>query len=255
MRTADFSRILFEAIQLCGLDRDEVSDATFSQIRDFASMRLRYVWEYDTFPQVIRFAELTILKDANDAPYFVIPADCGEIFNVWEKNPITTTRNAQLTFMLASTSTQERAYLTVAKEGTVWVEYRIKCPELNGVLWNADTEYVPTAQTYFDSGAVSGSYRPVAGKPYKGNFYTSLTTNTNKKPSEQPNDWAVIQIPHIFATYVTRGIYADYLRSEGQVENAKVAEQEAQAFLDEEIDKIARQQGQTRRINFINPYS
>ena len=87
------------------------------------------------------------------------------------------------------------------------------------------------------------------------NFYKALINNENHKPSEQPNDWAIIKIPHVFATYVTRGVYADYLRSEGQVENAKVAEQEAHAFLDEEIDKIARQQGQTRRINFINPYS
>lgn len=256
MRTADFSRILFESIQLCGLDRDEISDPTFSQIRDFASMRLRYAWEYDTFPQTIRYAELAILKEtAEGAPYFVLPADCGEIFAVWEKNPITTTRNAQLTFLLADTDTEERAYLTVSKEGTVWVEYRIKCPELNGVLWDADTEYVAGAQTYFDSGAISGSYRPVLGKTYNGNFYTSLRTNQNKKPSESPNDWKIIKIPHIFATYVSRAVYADYLRSEGQIENAKVAEQEAQAFLDEEIDKIARQQGQTRRINFINPYS
>jgi hypothetical protein len=82
-----------------------------------------------------------------------------------------------------------------------------------------------------------------------------LTLNTNRKPSEQPNDWAIIKIPHVFATYVARGVYADYLRSEGQVDNAKVAEAEAQAFLEEEIDKIARQQSQTRRINFINPYS
>lgn len=218
-------------------------------------MRLRFAWEYDAFPQVIRYSELPIVMDANSAPYFVLPANCGEVFNVWEKNPITTTRNAQLTFMLATTDANERAYLTVAKEGTLWVEYRTKCPELHGVNWDAGTDYVTGSQTYFDSGAVAGSYRPVKGKPYSGNFYTALTLNTNKKPSEQPNDWAIIKIPHIFATYVTRGVYADYLRSEGQVENAKVAEAEAQAFLDEEIDKIARQQGQTRRINFINPYS
>ena len=255
MRTADFSRILFESIQLCGLDRDEISNATFAQIRDLASMRLRFAWEYDTFPQVIRYSEETILTDANDAPYFLLPSDCGEIFNVWEKNPITTTRNAQITFLLTSTNSDDRAYLTVAKEGTVWVEYRTKAPELHGVVWDSTTQFVAGSQTYFDAGAISGTFKPVKGKPYSGNFYKALINNENHKPSEQPNDWAIIKIPHVFATYVTRGVYADYLRSEGQVENAKVAEQEAHAFLDEEIDKIARQQGQTRRINFINPYS
>jgi hypothetical protein len=49
-------------------------------------------------------------------------------------------------------------------------------------------------------------------------------------------------------------MYADWLRSELQIEAAQVAEQEAQLMLDLEIDKIFRQQKQSIRINMIRTY-
>jgi hypothetical protein len=251
MRTVDFSRILFDSIQLCGLDRDEVNDATFSQIRDLANMRLKSAWEYDAFPQVIKFSEITILTDANSTPYFNLPSDCGEILSLWSANPVNTTRNNQLTFLL----NDERVYLTTNRSGTVWAEYKIKVPELFGEAWDQPIEFKVGSQAYFDSGSLSGVYKPVKGKPYIGNFYNCKVNNVNKRPSEHPDEWEIVKIPYIFAPYVTRAVYADFLRSEGQVDAARVAEAEAQAFLGEEIDKIARQQGQIRRINFINPYS
>jgi hypothetical protein len=251
MRTVDFSRILFDSIQLCGLDRDEITAATFSQMRDLANMRLKAAWEYDVFPQVMKFSEVTVLKDANSTPYFTLPADCGEIISVWSLNPVNTTRNAQITYLL----NDDKAYLTAPKEGTVWVEYRKKVPELFGDAWDQPIEFKVGSQAYFDSGSLTGVFKPVKGKPYSGNFYNCKVNNVNKPCSQHSDEWEIVNIPYIFASYITRAVYADYLRSEGQVDSAQVAEAEAQAFLGEEIDKIARQQGQIRRINFINPYS
>jgi hypothetical protein len=250
MRTADFSRILVEAIQFCGLDRDEISDPTFAQIRDFAALRLRHVWEYDTFPQVIKFQEV-LLTQVNGAPAFELPADCGTVISIWSLNPLSTTRNAQLTFILNGT----KAYLTIAREGKVWVEYRTRPPELFGLGWQQAVEYKVGSQAFFDVGSLSGAYKPQAGRVFSGNFYNCKVNNVNKRPSEHTDEWEKVQIPYEFAPYVARAVFADYLRSEGQMDSARIAEAEAQAFLDEEIDKISRQQGQIRRINFINPYS
>jgi hypothetical protein len=251
MRIVDFSRILFDSIQLCGLDRDEITAATFAQMRDLANMRLKAAWEYDVFPQVMKFSEVTVLKDANSTPYFTLPADCGEIISVWSLNPVNTTRNAQITYLL----NDDKAYLTAPKEGTVWVEYRLKVPELHGDAWDQPVEFKVGSQAYFDAGSLTGVFKPVRGKPYSGNFYNCKVNNVNKPCSEHSAEWEIVKIPYIFASYITRAVYADYLRSEGQIDSAQVAEAEAQAFLGEEIDKIARQQGQIRRINFINPYS
>lgn len=251
MRTADFSRILIEAIQFCGLDRDEINDPTFAQIRDFAAVRLRHAWEYDTFPQVIKFQEVAITQ-VNNTPAFELPSDCGTVISVWSKNPLSTTRNAQLTFLLNGT----KAYLTNSREDAVWVEYRTRPPELFGLGWQQSIEYKAGSQAFFDTGSLTGSYKPQAGRPFSGNFYTCNVNNVNKRPSEHlAVEWTKVEIPYEFAPYVARAVFADYLRSEGQLDSARIAESEAQAFLDEEIDKISRQQGQIRRINFINPYS
>ena len=251
MRTVDFSRILFDSIQLCGLDRDEINAATFSQIRDLANMRLKTAWEYDVFPQVMKFSEITVLKDSKSTPYFPLPADCGEIIAVWSLNPLNTTRNAQITYLL----NDDNAYLTSPKEGTVWVEYRKKVPELFGDAWDQPIEFKVGSQAYFDAGSLTGVFKPAKGKPYIGNFYNCKVNNVNKPCSQHTDEWEIVKIPYIFAAYISRAVYSDYLRSEGQIDSARVAEAEAQAFLGEEIDKIARQQGQIRRINFINPYS
>jgi len=42
---------------------------------------------------------------------------------------------------------------------------------------------------------------------------------------------------------------ADYLRSEGQYEQASVAEADAEGVKAQEVDKIVRQEGQVRRMN------
>ena len=136
----------------------------------------------------------------------------------------------------------------------MWVEYRTRPPELFGLGWQQGVEYKVGSQAFFDTGSLSGSYKPQAGRPFSGNFYTCIVNNVNRRPSEHLDEWVKIEIPYEFAPYVARAVFADYLRSEGQLDSARIAESEAQAFLDEEIDKISRQQGQIRRINFINPY-
>lgn len=58
----------------------------------------------------------------------------------------------------------------------------------------------------------------------------------------------------MFASYISRGVYADFLRSEQQYEDAGKADIDAAGVLEQEYDKELRQQGQIRRINFIDSY-
>jgi hypothetical protein len=96
---------------------------------------------------------------------------------------------------------------------------------------------------------------PVAGKPHYGDFWQCLeATTAGQSPATHPAKWTKKDVPYIFATYISRGMYADWLRSELQTEAAQVAEQEAQAMLDLEIDQIFRQQKQSIRINMIRTY-
>lgn len=254
MRTVDFNRVLTDAIQLCGLDRDEFNVQTFRQMRDFASARLRYAWEYDRFPDIVRYVLATTTTDANSVTYVTKPADAGEILGVWDKNPLATTRALSIPFHILVSDTEERLILLREYTDGVYVEYRTRPPELNGNPWDSTTTYYAGSQVYFDSSSNSGSLQPVNGKNYTANFYECLATNTNANPETSTSNWTKIRLPYIFGPYLSRAIYADYLRSEGQIESANVAEAEAKAFLDEEIDKIIRQQGQYPRYKFIKSY-
>jgi len=57
--------------------------------------------------------------------------------------------------------------------------------------------------------------------------------------------------PYIFSEYAILGAYADYLASDGQLDKSIAIQQQAEAVLITEIDKLERQQGQQSHIQFI----
>jgi len=58
-------------------------------------------------------------------------------------------------------------------------------------------------------------------------------------------------VPKIFENYLVRGVYADYLRSNGQTDIALGEDQNAESLLILESDKLYRQQGQVRTANVV----
>lgn len=253
MKTVDFSTVLNDTVQLCGLDAEEFSVSTFKQLRDFISSRIRMAWEHDRFPDIIRYENVAVVTTDN-VNYCVKPALAGEVLAVWDRNPLSGTRARSLTFSIQVTETEERLVLLKTYTEGVYVEYRTIPPVLTGNLWNTSQQYQVGSQCYFDSGSNSGSLQPTEGKPYTANFYKCLTVNTNENPETHPTIWDKIKIPYIFGQYLARGAFADYLRAESQFENAIIAEKEAEALLDAEIDKVIRQQGQLPKYTFIKSY-
>jgi len=203
MKTVDFSRILNDAIQLCGLDRREFNDATFIQMRDFASTRLRIAWEYDRWPDLIRYAEVTALED-NNMYYCVKPAGAGEILGIWTENPLISTRALGLDYTLYTTDTEERLVLQGQITSPVFIEYRIAPTDLFGDSWASDVSYTVGSQCYFDSGSNSGTYQPVAGKPQAGNFYVCISANSNTNPATNAEKWQKVKIPYVLGNYVSK---------------------------------------------------
>lgn len=255
MRTTHFSPILFNALQLAGQDRHIVSEETFAQFRDFISERIRMIWESQDWPDIVRFTDITSTITAVDGLVQAgIPADAGEVLTCYDRSPLASTRAMQLSFRLTDDGTTQKLTF-LSDPSTVWCEYRIKRPELNGDLFSTSVAYAVGSQCYFDSGSNTGSYTPVAGKPHYGNFYTCLTATTaGQSPSTHPAKWSLITIPYLFAGYAARGAYADWLRSELQIEAAQVAEAESEKVLADTVDIVIRQQGQVNRINMNRTY-
>lgn len=259
MRLADFSTVLFDSVNLCGFDLANITDQTFRTVRQFANQRIRICWESYPWSSLVKYVELPVTHDtATDLRSIAVPADSGEIVGVYSRNPLTTTQALYVSYALTHINGTELIVVN-APVTTVWVEYRTKCPQFNGDLWNPTLAYEAGAQCYFDGGSGTGVYMPVAGFPHAGNFYTASSsipagaTPPNAVTTGDPR-WVKVEIPHIFSSYISRGVFSDFLRSEQQYEDAGKADVDAGVILEQEFDKELRQQGQIRRINFTNSY-
>lgn len=255
MRTTNFSQILFDALQYSGNDRYNISKETFGQFRDFINARMREAWESSEWQDLCRVAQFTATTDSNGVPSFTPATDCGEILGVYNYNPLTTDRATSYTYTLYDDGTTSKVVLNSTTISTGWYYYRTKVPNFNGDLWNPLIAYKAGSQVYWDSGSSTATYTPVEGFSHTGNFYTCIAdTNAGQSPATNSTKWSVITIPYIFGPYLAWGAGANWFASEAMMQEAGVFESKAQQMLDNEIDKISRQQQQIPKLKFTNPY-
>jgi hypothetical protein len=248
MRTVDFSSLMFRFFQLAGLDRNAVTTPNFQQFRDFATARVEQIWQSNEWPDVIRISDpITVSTGGTGILTATLPADCGEVLSVYDQDPRLTTRARLLKYFLYDNGTTQ-AINMIDNVTPVYVEYRIKSPVLFGDPYSATAAYSLGAQQYFDTSSSSGSFQPTAGKVPAGNLYNCIVATTaGQSPATTPSAWSLVEIPAIFSDYVVRSCLSDFLRSEGQFEQAIVAEREADSALEREVDRILRTEGQVRR--------
>lgn len=249
MRTTDFSEILYRAVTLCGMDRTVIQDSTFRMVRDFANQRISDIWEQETWPDICRISQQSVLTDANNIRYINIPTGFGDIISVSKYNPRVTARATDVKWYLDNDGTNDRIIIMDSVD-PVFVEYRLPVISLFGDPYQATSVYSPGAQIYFDTGTSSGSYLPSSTAASSGNFYTCLSaTSQGQNPNSSPEKWSKIEIPYFSADWIVRGVFSDYLRSESQFDSAALAEQEAEAAKMTQVDRVLRGEGQIRRMN------
>lgn len=255
MRTQNYSQILFDGLQYSGNDRQNITTDTFAQFRDFSNARMREAWEANNWSDICRIIKFTTAVDVNNVTYFTPASNAGEILGVFTKNPLETTKAIQLQYQLYEDGTAKKVILNTAiVEG--WYLYRIACPALTGDLYSPTVVYYQGVQVYFDAGSGTGTFTPVLGKPHTGNFYTCLEVSTiaGQNPNTHPLNWSKIEIPYIFSSFMSWASAANWLVSEGQLQEAAIIEEKAKQVLDMEYDKTLRQQSQFGRINMTNTY-
>lgn len=255
MRTANFSQILFDALQYSGNDRHNITSETFAQFRDFANARIREAWESSQWTDICRLAQFTTTTDANGVVSFIPVTEADEILAVYSKNPQETTKAVQIGYQIYD-SGAERKIIIGDGISNGWYLYRKDCISLEGDLYSPTVVYYQGAQIYFDSGSGTGTYTPVLGKPHAGNFYicTVASTTAGQNPNTHPAYWTKIEIPYIFSAFMAWGSAANWFISEGQVQEAAVIDAKAKEVLEQEYDKFLNQQGQYGRINMIKTY-
>lgn len=248
MRTANFSEVLFSALQFCGLDRNLTTPDRFAMVRDFASRRLQKIWESNDWPDLKKFT-MCAADNIGDRRKVILPDNVGQLIGIWSRDPLASTHAIQKDFE----SVDDGFYLSNDTDSQVWVEHRPDAPILNGDAWSPSVSYYKGAQVYYDAGSESGSIVPVNGYPVQGNFYNYMSDTPSvagTKPTIGP--WEKVNIPRLFSDYIAQGVFADYSRSQGtqDVNTLGFIENRAEEAKVHALDQVLRQQGSTRRINF-----
>lgn len=170
------------------------------------------------------------------------------VFNAWEQNvtKLQLPRSARYSFMpdgiqfYSSSGTQWQLW-TPSLQGTnsvppnpVFIYYRRRVPQYKGDDYSASATYSVDEQVYFTNSDDAGNY-----------YKCLVATTTGQSPETTPTSWELLEIPDFLFDYVTYRAYSEWLRVEGQQAKAQINLQNAEEYMNSELDRMERQQGVT----------
>jgi hypothetical protein len=183
---------------------------------------------------------------------------------IYTNDPRQTTRAIPLPFIAEDFADQtpqtfgdDINYLRTFNTSKQFVQYRLTPPRMFGVKYDPIVNYTTGSQVYFDIGQNTGSYAiEDKTKASNGNFFFANTNVTaGVTPSSQTSEiWQILEIPARFRDYLANSVSADFLKSEGRIEEAVTLEQLAETAIQQQIDVLIRQQAQNQRLNMAYTY-
>jgi hypothetical protein len=236
----NYGRILIQTLNLAGIDSTTLATIEWNLFRDLASRRIKFAWQAAKWPEVTKTESRTITQSGGDEGNYIAlnqagKTEIGEVFAVYTKSPKANQDVEELTWYLSENGIQ-----IAQNNTTAHIYYRRVPPSLTGDLYSQSTAYSTGDQVYDRT---------------QGNFYTanqSIASGSDNSPSAQPTYWDIVSIPAIFQDYLIRGTYSDYLRHNGELDRARVAEADARDVLDHELFKLHTQQAQTTRLTVLS---
>ena len=228
MEAVDFKVVLKQVAALAGIDQDAIPNSFFIQVRDFADRRVSHAWDRAEWPEAIRYDSPTVSTSGN-INKFTYPTGADVILNVFSDDPRTSTTIKTYSYTLTDTGTAREVILPEA-DTSVTVEYKEAPPAFTGDV------HLTVNKTYADG---EQAYQ-------NGNFYTAKADDTSGAFVE--GEWTIVKVPRFLQGYLVRSCYSDYMRSNGQTQEAALEDNVAEGVLFREVEKLTRQQGQTRRV-------
>lgn len=179
----------------------------------------------------------TVSQTQNIVPAsYVIPWEqTGEssfdvVYEVWTSDPGAPQVPHRTNFMLTPNGVELIGPTSV---GYYYLSYRYRRETFTGSTYSALSAYASGTKVYYTSAATGNS-----------NYYKSTAATTpGQNPDTNPTLWSVLAIPYVFFEYIVYSSYADWLLTEGQAAKAQAMQQTAQMYLDNEFDRLERQQG------------
>ena len=164
----------------------------------------------------------------------------GEIRFIWDRDPTVNRYAQRQKFRLRPAFIQ-----VLGCQNVVWVEYRTQPSTYTNTVFDPTATYAAGIQIY----------DPATGE----NWLCTTPTSAGQTPSNTPASWSKVPFPYIFLEYTAQSVYAAMTNREeaaasqgGQPENFSIQQSAGFPLLLAELDKIERQQGQTRQLNVVN---
>lgn len=178
------------------------------------------------FGEVTAFVRSIAYEQTDETPL-------GDVRYIWDRNPEANRCATRLGFRLRTDAVQ-----VLGRVNVCWVEFRLRVPSWTGAV-RSDTATYLSGVTVFDAET--------------GDFWTSnAAIAAAESPTTTPAKWDKIEFPYFLSEFVAQSAYAMLTNREEQLpENFNVQMAAGFPLLAAEIQKIERQQGQTRQLNVV----
>ena len=164
----------------------------------------------------------------------------GEVRFIWDRDPTVLRYAQRIKFRVRNGLLQVLGNVNV-----VWVEFRQRPALYVTTPYQSATGYAAGIQFY----------DPATGN----NWVTVSATNAGDTPTSAPSKFSLVPWPYVFTEYVSQSVYASLVNREeaaasqgGQPENFGIQQTAGFPLLLQELDKLERQQGQTRQLNVVS---
>jgi len=276
-----------EKVSLADKQYNFTYETLTDEIGEFiTAITVRIDFPFTVSPYIYRGVnDLTTMKVVfMDNPQYMVqvPDDGLHVIDVYNTDVRRSTRAVQEDFLVEDNSVipliinyptetysgpnnTEFSYVRFKNSERKYLRYRLKSFELTGKGYSVSEVYRYNSQVYFDWEQQNGAYNPTNfAYGSSGDFWRMSLANGTTFPAGTLNPrtpteygltvWRKYNIPNRFRDYLINGAASDFLRSEGRAEEAVVCEQLAEAAIQQQIDVLIRQQGQTQKMNMVYTY-
>lgn len=232
MRTFSYTEFLDRATSMAGLDSASLSTEERKWFDTWFNRNISLAWDASRWPWACHIESRTCtnnLVDFSEAG----KTDIEDVFECYIDDP-TAYRSAR-TVPYKIENDQIRVVYP-SSVTPIYVYFREPSIVLSGAQWTAASYAAGVMVWYTVSGVI--------------NYYKSNASVISTDIPGASAKWDVVELPRELLECVSHAVYADYLRFDGQVDKASVADSEADSILSGAIDKFERQNRQFQSTQF-----
>jgi hypothetical protein len=235
MKTFNYSEFLDRATSMAGLDSASLSSTERQWFDTWFNRNISLAWQQSRWP----WACLTEARvPTNNFIPFIATAtnEIEDVFEAYADNPLTFSKPRTIPYIITDLGI---SLIYASSITSVYVYFRTVSPIVSGSVFNVASVYPSGAKVWYKDGSGVIDY-------WKAN----ATTTAGDTPGVSAK-WDVVKLPRDLLECLSHAVYADYLRFDGQVDKASVADAEADSILFQAIDKVERQNRQFQTTNFF----